>query len=74
MKITSGKSISLGAKKSITISSPIEKLEGKKEVTLKVGKTEVLIKDGQLRIKTPKEITIDVSGPGNLSADDSIQI
>ena len=39
-----------------------------------LGPTEVVIKDGQLKIKTSKEITIDVGGPGTLHGDDSIQI
>jgi type VI secretion system secreted protein VgrG len=74
MKITSGKRIAIGAKQSVKISSPIEKLSGSKEITLKVGETEVVIKEGQLRIKTAKEISIDVGGVGTLHADDSIQI
>jgi len=74
LQITSGKLLSLSAKKSVKVSSPIQTLKGTKEITLKVGETEVVIKDGQVRIKTTEEISIDVSGTGTLHADDSIQI
>lgn len=73
-KVSAAKSLMLGAKKKVGMTTPTATMTGTKEITLKVGETEIVMKDGVLKVKCSKEITVTITGKAELGAGDSIQI
>ncbi|MBK8259155.1 MAG: type VI secretion system tip protein VgrG [Polyangiaceae bacterium] len=68
------KHLSISAADELSVFSNTAVHEGKKTVTLKVGESTVLLKEGVIKFETPQIVTLKVSGENNQGTGKSEQI
>ena len=71
---SSQKQLSISGAEELSMLSATATHKGTKTVTLKVGDTVVLLKDGVIKIETKKDIALKVSGSNDQGAGKSEQI
>jgi hypothetical protein len=74
LAVQAEKELTLTGAEKITTKSPTATLDGTTDITMRVGDTLVMLKDGLIKVKANDTITMRVSGASNEGSGKSTQI